>query len=60
MFIYADITSCVFLALGRVTLLLKNVVGVEYEHPSELSAFTNETICQGENPGNATDLNHTL
>lgn len=36
---------------GRVTLPLKNVVGVEYEHPTELSAYTNETVCQGESPG---------
>ncbi|KAK3909045.1 Ceramide kinase [Frankliniella fusca] len=34
----------------RVKLPLKNVVGVEYEHPSELSAFTNEIICQGDSP----------
>lgn len=35
---------------SRVTLPLKDVVGVEYEHPSELSAYTNEVVCQGESP----------
>lgn len=41
---------------SRVTLPLKHVVGVEYEHPSELSAYTNETVCQGESPDEHTSF----
>lgn len=37
--------------LGRVTLPLKNVVGVEYEHPCEVYAYTNEIIGSGESAG---------